>query len=104
MIPDGLLNLAHTLPLDDHDIAGLLTAAAISLDPRFKRFSGVLNDGASARGPTVRPNFGWPAGPASIPSPKLDIPVGGAKLENARLIWVKAKETPLTPCVTLTPS
>ena len=48
-----------------------------------------LNDDASARGRTVGPNFDWPAGPASIPSPKFDTPIGGAKLGSARLLWVR---------------
>ena len=52
-LPARLLDLADALPLDDLDIAVLLIAAAISLDPRFERFYIVLNNDSNARGPTV---------------------------------------------------
>jgi AAA+ superfamily predicted ATPase len=52
-MPTTLVQLAESLPLEDLDIAVLLIASAISLDPRFEAYYVALNNDVNARGPTV---------------------------------------------------
>lgn len=52
-LPDRLVALQDDLPLDDLDLALILIAVAIALDPRFEHFYIVLNNDTEARGPMV---------------------------------------------------
>lgn len=52
-VPSSLIELAEVLPLEDIDLAILLIASAISMDPRFEHFFIVLNNDVDARGPMV---------------------------------------------------
>ena len=52
-VPQSLTELAEVLPLEELDLALLLIASAISMDPRFEHFFIVLNNDVDARGPMV---------------------------------------------------
>ncbi len=52
-VPTALTELAEVLPLEEIDLALLLIACSISMDPRFEHFFIVLNNDVDARGPMV---------------------------------------------------